>query len=215
MSRDPGWPDGVTLTLAIPSGRLMERGLALLALAGLPVGLPGDTRQLRHRFGPVTVLETRNSDVPTYVDLGVADAGVVGKDVILESGRDVFEPLDLGFGRARLSLIRPRGASGRIERVASKYPRCAARYLAARGLAADVVRLSGKIELAAITGLADAVVDMVETGRTLRENDLEEVEVIVHTSARLVVNRAALKLKAGVLRPLIHRLAAAVAPPQD
>jgi ATP phosphoribosyltransferase len=199
-------PEGLTLTLAIPSGRLMTRSLELLAAAGLPVTSIANSRALKHDFGWVQVLETRNSDVPTYVDLGVADAGVVGKDVILESGRDVFEPLDLNFGRARLSLIRPVGAQGRIERVASKYPRVARAYLNSRGLPSDVVRLSGKIELAALTGLADTVVDMVETGRTLRENGLEEREVILHSSARLIVNRAALKLKAEVLRPLIHRL---------
>jgi len=184
----------------------MTRSIELLSAAGLPVAPLEHTRALKHDFGWVHILETRNSDVPTYVELGVADAGVVGKDVILESGRDVFEPLDLGFGRARLSLIRHEGAQGRIERVASKYPRVARDYLTARGLPGDVVQLHGKIELAALTGLADTVVDMVETGRTLRENGLEEQEVIVQSSARLIVNRASLKLKADVLRPLIHRL---------
>lgn len=185
----------------------MARGIELLLAAGLPLAALATTRSLRHDFEWVSVLETRNSDVPTYVDLGVADVGIVGEDVILESGRDVFEPLDLNFGRARLSLIRPVGATGRIGRIASKYPRLAARFMEERGQPVDVVRLSGKIELAALTGLADAVVDMVETGRTLRENGLEEVEVILRSSARLIVNRAALKLKAGVLRPIIHRLA--------
>jgi ATP phosphoribosyltransferase len=195
------------ITLAIASGRMMTRTLDLLAQAGLPVGSLSDSRTLLHEFGPVTILEVKDPDVPVYVDLGVADAGVAGKDVILESGRDVFEPLDLGFGRCRLSLIRLSGETARIERVASKYPRTTARWLAERGLAADVVRLNGKIELAALTHLADAVVDIVETGRTLRENGLEELETIHDLSARLIVNRAALKLKADVLRPLIHRLA--------
>ncbi len=200
-------PDGMKITLAIASGRMMTRTLDLLAQAGLPVGSLSDSRTLLHEFGPVTILEVKDPDVPVYVDLGVADAGVAGKDVILESGRDVFEPLDLGFGRCRLSLIRLIGETARIERVASKYPRTTARWLAERGLAADVVRLNGKIELAALTHLADAVVDIVETGRTLRENGLEELETIHDLSARLIVNRAALKLKADVLRPLIHRLA--------
>ena len=206
------WPDGVRLTLAVPSGRMMERGLRLLAEAGLDVGAHDGSRSLRRDFGPVTVLEVKDPDVPAYVDLGVADAGIVGKDWILESGRDVFEPLDLGWYDAmRFSLIRPAGAVGPIARVASKYPRVAARALLERGIVADVVRLGGKIELAALTGLADAVVDLVETGRTLRENGLEEIEVIHRLSARLIVNRAALKLKAAVLRPLIHRMADAVA----
>ncbi len=200
-------PDGMKITLAIASGRMMIKTLDLLARAGLPVGSLSDSRTLLHEFGPVTILEVKDPDVPVYVDLGVADAGVAGKDVILESGRDVFEPLDLGFGRCRLSLIRLIGETSRIERVASKYPRTTARWLAERGLAADVVRLNGKIELAALTHLADAVVDIVETGRTLRENGLEELETIHDLSARLIVNRAALKLKADVLRPLIHRLA--------
>ncbi len=200
-------PDGMKITLAIASGRMMTKTLELLAKAGLPVGSLSDSRTLLHEFGPITILEVKDPDVPVYVDLGVADAGVAGKDVILESGRDVFEPLDLGFGRCRLSLIRLAGETARIERVASKYPRTTARWLAERGLAADVVRLNGKIELAALTHLADAVVDIVETGRTLRENGLEELETIHDLSARLIVNRAALKLKADVLRPLIHRLA--------
>lgn len=200
-------PDGVKITLALASGRMMIKTLDLLERAGLPVGSLSNSRHLRHEFGPVTILEVKDPDVPVYVDLGVADAGVAGKDVILESGRDVFEPLDLGFGRCRLSLIRLSGATSRIERVASKYPRTTARWLAERGLAADVVRLNGKIELAALTHLADAVVDIVETGRTLRENGLAELETIHQLSARLIVNRAALKLKADVLRPLIHRLA--------
>jgi ATP phosphoribosyltransferase len=200
-------PDGMKITLAIASGRMMTKTLELLGRAGLPVGSLSDSRTLLHEFGPVTILEVKDPDVPVYVDLGVADAGVAGKDVILESGRDVFEPLDLGFGRCRLSLIRLSGATARIERVASKYPRTTARWLAERGLTADVVRLNGKIELAALTHLADAVVDIVETGRTLRENGLEELETIHNLSARLIVNRAALKLKADVLRPLIHRLA--------
>jgi ATP phosphoribosyltransferase len=200
-------PPNTRITLAIASGRMMMKSLELLEQAGLPVGQLSHSRHLRHEFGPVTILEVKDPDVPLYVDLGVTDAGVAGKDVILESGRDVFEPLDLGFGRCRLSVIRLKGATGRIERVASKYPRTAARYLAERGLVADVVRLNGKIELAPITGLADTVVDIVETGRTLRENGLEELETIHQLSARLIVNRAALKLKASVLRPLIHRLA--------
>lgn len=200
----------VRLVLALPKGRLFDSGIDLLSEAGLAVRRPEKSRALRHHFeddlGGVTLLELRNSDVPTYVDLGVADAGIVGKDVLLEAGRDVYEPLDLGFERCRLSLIRERGASSPILRVATKYPRLAARYLAERGLAAEVVKLSGNIELAALTGLADAVVDIVQTGSTLVANDLEEVDTLLFSSARLVVNRTALKLKRHRLRPLIHRL---------
>jgi ATP phosphoribosyltransferase len=150
----------------------------------------------------------RNADVPTYVELGVADAGVVGKDVLLESGSQLVEPVDLGFAACRLSLIRPRGATGTIERVASKYPRLTAEYLRRLGSGAEVVKLSGNVELACLTGLADAVVDVVQTGATLAANDLEEVDVLLRSSARFVVNRAALKLKHDALRPLIEALRA-------
>ncbi|MFC4453306.1 ATP phosphoribosyltransferase [Deinococcus sonorensis] len=195
-----------TLTIALPKGRIFEEGIALLQQAGLPLHLPEKSRALQWRMGHVTLLELRNQDVPVYVDLGIADAGIVGKDVLAESGRAVYEPLDLGFSRCRLSLIREVGATGPIGRLASKYPNLSRRWLQERGLSAEVVKLSGNIELAALTGLADAVVDLVQTGSTLRANHLEEVEVLMHSSARLVVNRTALKLKRDQLRPLIGRL---------
>ncbi len=194
------------LTLALPKGRLMEQGTALLREAGLDVSVPAGGRQLMYRFPGVTLLELRNSDVATYVDLGVADVGIVGKDQLAESGRDVYEPIDLGFGRCRLSLIRAAGADSPILRVATKFPRLTARFLRERGISAEIVKLSGNIELAALTGLADAVVDLVQTGATLAANDLVETEVLMASSARLIVNRAALKLRQEELRPLIARL---------
>ncbi|WP_407570860.1 ATP phosphoribosyltransferase [Deinococcus altitudinis] len=194
------------ITLALPKGRIFEEGVALLARAGLPLALPEKSRALQWRMGHVTLLELRNQDVPVYVDLGIADAGIVGKDVLAESGRAIYEPLDLGFSRCRLSLIREIGASGPLLRVASKYPRLTAEYLQNRGLSAEVLKLSGNIELACLTGLADAVVDLVQTGSTLKANNLEELEIILQSSARLVVNRTSLKLKRGELRPLIGRL---------
>ncbi|PYE53360.1 ATP phosphoribosyltransferase [Deinococcus yavapaiensis] len=202
-----------SLTLALPKGRMFEESATLLRRAGLAIDVPRGGRALRHAFeqpdgSVLTVLELRNSDVPAYVDLGVADAGVVGKDVLMEAGRDVYEPLDLGFGACRLSLIRERGAASEILRIASKYPRLAAAFAHERGLAAEVVKLSGNIELACLTGLADAVVDIVQTGSTLRANDLEEVEVLATSSARFVVNRTALKLKRDRLRPLVMSLRA-------
>ena len=157
-------------------------------------------------MGGVQVLELRNQDVPVYVDLGVADAGVVGKDVLAESGRNIYEPVDLGFSACRLSLIREVGAAGPLNRVASKYPRLTREYLSRRGLSAEVIKLSGNIELACLTGLADAVVDLVQTGSTLAANNLEERDVVMRSTARLVVNRTALKLKRDTLRPLIARL---------
>ena len=159
-------PDG-KLTLALPKGRVLEQSLELLKQAGLDVHISDDERAMRHEGEHVRVILMRNADVPTYVELGVADAGVVGKDVLLEAGADVFEPVDLRFARCRLSLIRPRGEQHTVARVASKYPRMAARWLLDQGLPAEVVRLAGNVELACLTGLADAVVDLVESGSTL------------------------------------------------
>ncbi len=196
------------LTLALPKGRVLDRSLALLTAAGLDVSLNGDDRALRHEAKDASLLIMRNADVPNYVGLGVADAGIVGKDVLLEAGADVHEPVDLGFAACRLSLIRPEGQTHRIARVASKYPRVAERYLRASGSDAEVIRLAGNVELACLSGLADAVVDVVESGATLRANALVETEVIARSSARFIVNRASLKLKARSLRPLIERLRA-------
>lgn len=194
------------LTLALPKGRVLDSSLAALRAAGLELTLPPGGRGLKHDAGDAWIIEMRNSDVPTYVELGVADAGVVGKDVLLEAGSALFEPVDLGFATCRLSLIRPTGATGPIARIASKYPRLTRQYLARKGLTAEVVKLSGNVELACLTGLADAVVDVVETGGTIRANQLTEVEIIMSSSARLVVNRAALKLKSALLKPLIAAL---------
>jgi len=197
---------GEKLVLALPKGRVMEQSLEVLRAAGLRLETGAGGRALRYDAGDAVVIEMRNADVPTYVELGVADAGVVGKDVLLESGSQLIEPVDLGFAGCRLSLIRPRGASGTIERVASKYPRLTAEYLRRLGSGAEVVKLAGNVELACVTGLADAVVDVVQTGATLGANDLEEVDVLLRSTARFVVNRAALKLKYDALRPLIEAL---------
>jgi len=194
------------LTLALPKGRIFEEAVELLSRAGLPLYLPEKSRALRFDMNGVQVLELRNQDVPVYVDLGVADAGVVGKDVLAESGRSVYEPVDLKFSGCRLSLIREVGASGSLNRVASKYPRLTREYLSRRGLSAEIIKLSGNIELACLTRLADAVVDLVQTGSTLVANNLEEREIVMHSTARFVVNRTALKLKRETLRPLIARL---------
>jgi ATP phosphoribosyltransferase len=194
------------LTLALPKGRVMEESLQALRAAGMNLAGPNGARALRFDAGDATIIEMRNADVPTYVELGVADAGVVGKDVLLESGSRLVEPVDLGFATCRLSLIRPVGARGTVTRVASKYPRLTAEYLRRVGSSAEVIKLSGNVELACVSGLADAVVDVVQTGSTLRANALEEVDVLLHSSARFVVNRAALKLKHDLLRPLIEAL---------
>lgn len=194
------------LTLALPKGRVMEESLRALRSAGLNLRIGQQGRALRFDAGDALIIKMRNTDVPAYVDLGVADAGIVGKDVLLESGRDVYEPVDLGFAACRLSLIRPKGETHKIRRVASKYPRTAHAFWQRRGESVEVIKLAGNVELACLTGLTDAVVDIVETGSTLRANGLEEVETLLHSSARFVVNRAALKLKADTLKPLIAAL---------
>jgi ATP phosphoribosyltransferase len=195
------------LTIAIPGGeRSKDFPLQCLREAGLEIPDLRGSRSLKHDLDGVTLLEVKDADVPVYVDVGVADCGIVGKDWILESGRDVYEPLDLGGHPYRLSLIRTKSATGRIERVASKYARIARRFIAARGIAADVLPLNGKLELAVGVGLVDAIIDVVQTGRTLQENGLEEIEVLERFSTRFIVNRAALKLKVPTIRDLIHRL---------
>ncbi|WP_413217331.1 ATP phosphoribosyltransferase [Thermus oshimai] len=195
------------LTVALPKGRIFQEAYEALKAAGLPLPPLGEARALLHgEEGGVGLLELRNKDVPVYVDLGIAEVGVVGKDILLESGRDLYEPVDLGFGACRLSLIRRPGDTGPIRRIATKYPTFTARVLKERGWAADIVELSGNIELAAVTGLADAVVDVVQTGATLKAAGLVEVEVLAHSTARLVVNRQALKLKRDLLKPLIAKL---------
>jgi ATP phosphoribosyltransferase len=198
------------LTIALPKGRVRDTSMALLQEAGLNLTLANNSRALRHESADATMFELRNSDVPTYVELGIADAGIVGKDVLLESQSNVYEPVDLGFARCRMSLIRARGDSGPITRVASKYPNVAANYLQRTGSTAEVIKLAGNVELACLTGLADAVVDIVETGSTLRANHLEELTVLFHSSARLIVNRTSLKFKDAQLRPLIANLRQAV-----
>jgi ATP phosphoribosyltransferase len=195
------------LTVALPSGeRSKHYALQLLRQAGLEIPDFQGSRSLSHEFGNLRILEVKDPDVPVYVDLGVADCGIVGKDWILESGRDVYEPLDLGGEPYRLSLIGIQNSSGRIERVASKYARTARKMLNERGIPSDVIQLNGKLELAALTGLVDAIVDVVQTGRTLKENNLHELEVFAQLSYRLIVNRASLKLKAPTMRTLIHQL---------
>jgi ATP phosphoribosyltransferase len=195
------------LVVALPKGRNMAGGFRALQAAGLELPpFEGERAMIHGQEGGVAILELRNADVPLYVDLGIADCGVVGKDVLLESGRDVYEPVDLGIEACRLSLIRHPSSTGPIRRVATKYPQFTASVLRQRGWAADVVELSGNVELAALTGLADAVVDVVQTGSTLVAAGLVEVEALAQSTARFIVNRQALKLKTELLRPLIAQL---------
>lgn len=184
------------LVIALAKGRLMDRAVEGLFRAGLRIA-DLDSRKLRVTDQTQTYqfLLVKPADVPIYVEYGAADAGICGRDVLMEAEADVLEPLDLGFGYCRLVLAgRPgacaRGSDALTLRVATKYPRSAKRYFQDRGIPVEIIRLSGSIELAPLVGLADRIVDLVETGTTLRDNGLEILEVIAETTARLVVNRA-------------------------
>jgi ATP phosphoribosyltransferase len=204
------------LTIALAKGRLQEEALRLFAAAGVRVSAEDlSSRRLavedegrRFRFFFV-----KPADVAVYVEHGIADCGVVGRDVLLESGADLLQPLDLGVGCCRLAVAAPEGglelARGMLH-VATKYPRVAAAHFGARGVPVEIIELSGSVELAPVTGLADCIVDLVETGRTLAENGLVVTEVIAESTARLVVNRASYRLKSSEVGALIDALAAVV-----
>jgi ATP phosphoribosyltransferase len=161
----------------------------------------------------MTFLIVRPTDVPTYVEYGAADVGIVGKDVLLEQDSDVYEPLDLQFGACRIAVAALKGQVSRDRlsskiRVATKYPKITERFFNQRGVPVEIVKLYGSIELAPLVGLADRIVDLVETGNTLKAHDLVEVECIAQSTARLIVNRASLKLKYAVVTELIAKLRA-------
>lgn len=187
----------------------------LLAYAGADAkALLADARTLV-RESPsagLRFLLLKPDDVPTYVGYGAADLGVCGRDVLMERPTDLYRPLDLGVGRCRMVVagIAGRPAPTGVPRVATKYPRCAAEHFARRGVQADVIHLQGSVELAPITGLADLIVDLVETGATLAQNGLEEREEVARISSVLVANRAAYKLRQERVRPLLNALRAAV-----
>ena len=210
-----------TLTLALSKGRILDETLPLLAAAGVtPLEHPDHSRKLvlpTSRAG-LSLMLLRAADVPTYVQYGAADLGVAGKDVLLEHGSDgLYQPLDLGIGRCRLVVATRRGYdwSGLVQRgarvrVASKYVRTAREHFAAKGMHVDLIKLYGSMELAPLAGLADAIVDLVSTGNTLRANDLVVVEDIMPITSRLIVNPGALKLKRDAIQPLLDALGAAV-----
>ncbi len=206
------------LTIAFSKGKLIDSALTLFRQAGYDiVELSGDSRRLMF-VSPeheMTFLIVRPSDVPTYVEYGGADAGIVGKDVLMEQDSDVYEPLDLGFGACRICVAALRGETTRDRlssklRIATKYPTITEKYFNQRGIPVEIVKLYGSIELAPVVGLADRIVDLVETGSTLKANGLVEVEVIARSTARFIVNRASLRLKHEPLTELIRRLRSAV-----
>ena len=210
------------VAIALSKGRILEETLPLLARAGIvPSENPETSRKLivGTNDGDVSIVILRAQDVPTYVQHGAADLGVAGKDVLLEHGGDgLYQPLDLGIGRCRLVVATRRGYdwAGTVQRgarirVASKYVATAREHFAAKGMHVDLIKLYGSMELAPLVGLADAIVDLVSTGNTLKANDLVAVEDILPVTARLIVNPASLKLKRDRVKPLIDAIASAVA----
>ncbi len=200
------------LTIAIAKGRLQAEALALLARAGLR--LPDEARLSRRlaiedESGRYRFIFVKPADVPVYVEHGIADCGIVGRDVLLESEADLLQPLTLEIGRCRIVVAAPDSnlsdGFGML-RVATKYPRIAAKYFGEHGQPVEIIELSGSVELAPGLGLADCIVDLVETGATLRENGLQIVEVIAKSSARFVINRASYQLKANFVSSLLEAL---------
>ncbi len=202
------------LTLAVPKGRLLEPLVALFARAGIAAeSLLADDRRLVRQSadGRLRFLLLKPDDVPTYVEYGAADLGVAGRDVLLERRYDLYQPLDLGIGRCRLVVAGPRGVEPPpVPRVATKYTRVAADWFAARGIPAEVIYVQGSVELAPLCGLSHLIVDLVETGSTLAENQLEERELVAEISSVVVANRAQLKLRHAEVAQLLAALRGAV-----
>lgn len=212
------------LVLALSKGRILAETLPLLAQAGVePADDLNNSRKLMidTSMPGLRLLVLRAQDVPTFVERGAADLGVAGKDVLLEHGGDgLYEPLDLGIARCRLMVARPLGAGvdwpvvGRRPRVATKYVKTARKFFADRGQQVDTIKLYGSMEIAPALGLADWIVDVVDTGSTLTANGLEAHELIAPISSRLVVNKAAMKMKHLPIRRFMTSLREAVSPLQ-
>ncbi|HTU14227.1 MAG TPA: ATP phosphoribosyltransferase [Solirubrobacterales bacterium] len=210
--RAPGGP----LKLAVPRGALLDETLDLLDRIGVETAeVRGDSRSLVFDGGEMTLVTMRPYDVPTYVQAGAADVGITGKDVLLEQAdRTVYELLDLKIGLCTMVLATQKGDTGPSEherrlglmRIATKYPRIAEEYFEASGRQVEVVEVKGSIELAPLVGLADGIVDLVATGRSLRENNLEAREEIVTCTARLVANQVSYKLRSAEVDSLVTRL---------
>lgn len=205
------------LVIALTKGRILDEVLPLLAQADI---VPAEDISLSRKLifdtnlAHVKLMVIRGSDVPTYVEFGSADIGVVGKDLLLEYGDEAFyEPLDLDIARCRLMTAKPVGMAepvGRL-RVATKFVNIAKRYFAEQGVQIELIKLNGALELAPSMGLADAIVDIVDTGKTLTANGLEAKDFIAHVSSRIIVNKASMKIKNAAIREILDKLSTAVA----
>lgn len=200
------------LRIALTKGRLQEQSAELFEAIGMdctPIGHPG--RRLVHSIPnyPLDAVLAKAPDVITYVEHGVCDLGIVGKDTILEQGKSFYEVLDLGFGKCRFALAVKEGSdfygTYKTRRIATKYPNVARSFFEKKGMDVSIIKIEGSVELAPILGLADAIVDIVETGITLRENGLVPIEDVAQVSARLIVNTASMKLRRAEIEDFIGR----------
>jgi ATP phosphoribosyltransferase len=203
------------ITVALPKGKLFKRSVELLAKVGYSAdNVKEDSRKLiiTNEAAKVRFIITKTVDLPTYVEYGAADIGIIGEDVLLEEHKDVYELLDLGFGRCRLMLAvpesarRPQLSDYAHLRVATKYPHCAKAYFDKLGIQTEIIKLNGSIELGPLIGLSELIVDIVETGTTLKANKLVEVDSIYTATARLIANRVSFKLKFDRLHKLVEDL---------
>lgn len=204
------------ITIAIPKGRILEESVELFSRIGIDcTELLGKSRKLifENEAQRMRYMIVRATDVPTYVEYGSADLGIVGKDTLLEQEKDVYEPLDLKFGYCRMMVAEPAGLARDDDpsrwsniRIATKYPHITEKYFAAKGVQVEIIKLYGSIELAPLVGLSERIVDLVSTGETLKQNGLVEVETIAEITTRLIVNRASLKTKQERISAIIEGL---------
>ena len=200
------------ITLALARGRLLDEEVALLTKAGYPVGnMIKDSRKLIFEYPNLNmrIFIIRPTDIPSYVEYGAADCGIVGMDTLMEEVHSLYEPLDLGIGKCKLVVAAPNGfkySSAKSLRVATKYPRLTRDYFSGKGIGAEIVKLYGSVELAPIVGLSDDIVDLTATGETLKKNNLAELETIAEVTARFVVNRVSMKVKSEEIKELIGKL---------
>jgi ATP phosphoribosyltransferase len=204
------------ITIAIPKGRILEESVELFARIGIDCAeLLGNSRKLIfvNEAQRMRYMIVRATDVPTYVEYGSADLGIVGKDTLMEQEKDLYEPLDLKFGYCRMMVAEPVGLADEDDparwsniRIATKYPTVTEKYFSAKGVQVEIIKLYGSIELAPLVGLSERIVDLVSTGETLKQNGLVEVETIAEITTRLVVNRASLKTKHERISKIIEAL---------
>jgi len=200
------------ITIAIARGRLLEEAGELLIKAGYAVNnLLKDSRKLIFEYPKLGLefLIIRPTDIPAYVEYGAADCGIVGKDTLIEEKNDLYEPLDLRIGKCKLVVAAPKGfdfSANKSLRVATKYPKTSYEHFTRLGVGAEIVKLYGSVELAPLVGLSDVIVDLTASGETLKKNNLIEYETIADITARLIVNRVSMKVKAKEIKEFIERL---------